>query len=343
MNRAAASMTQTEIFRIDSQQPEAGAIARAATILRSGGLVAFPTETVYGLGADALNPHAVQRIFDAKGRPANNPLIVHVAEASAARELVTYWPSQAEQLARRFWPGPLSLVLPKTDRVPDVVTAGAKTVAVRMPAHPVALALIRAAGTPLAAPSANRSNLVSPTRAEHVLKGLNGRIDLVLDGGPTSGGLESTVVDLTCQPPRLLRPGLVSQTEIEGVIGRIDRLETGSAVEQEAPLPSPGLTSRHYAPIAPLECVTGSGRSRVEHLQAVGTRVGWLALGERYEAVPKNVVLIQMRNDPAGYSAGLYAALHALDEAGVERIVVELPPATAAWHAVHDRLRRAAV
>lgn len=330
---------RTEILRIDPALPEPGTITRAAEILRSGGLVAFPTETVYGLGANALDAPAVQRIFDAKGRPANNPLIVHVADTQAARDLVTQWTAAAQQLAERFWPGPLSLVLRKRDSVPAIVTAGAATVALRVPAHPVALALIRAAGLPIAAPSANRSNEVSPTRAEHVLKGLAGRIDLVLDGEPTSGGLESTVIDLSVQPPRLLRPGLVTRGEIEAVIGPISTI---SNVNNEiAALPSPGLLSRHYAPRAILECVADNGAEKVGQLIQQGVRVGWLTISNA-TAASHNVVLIPMPPDPSGYSAQLYAALHSLDEAGVERIIVELPPAGDAWAAVHDRLRRAA-
>jgi L-threonylcarbamoyladenylate synthase len=334
-------MPQTQVLQIDRQHPEPDRIARAAAILRAGGLVAFPTETVYGLGADALNAGAVQGIFDAKGRPANNPLIVHVADVAAARELVTDWPAAAERLVERFWPGPLSLVLPKTTLVPDIVTAGAKTVALRMPAHPVALELLRAGATPLAAPSANRSSEVSPTRAQHVLKGLQGRIDLLLDGGPTSGGLESTVLDLTSDPPRLLRPGLVSRSEIEAVIGPILWTEVAAVESSSQPLASPGLLSRHYAPRAALELIIGSGRTRVEQLRQAGLRIGWLAL-EDPGHVGNDVVLIRMPRDPLAYSAQVYAALHALDDAGMERIVVELPPEIDEWLAIRDRLHRAA-
>ncbi len=189
----------------------------------AGGLVAFPTETVYGLGADALQPAAVERIFAAKGRPPNNPLIVHVADRAEALTVAATWPETAARLAERFWPGPLTLVLPRRPELPDVVTAGGPTVAIRVPAHPLALALIRAAGIPVAAPSANRSSQVSPTRPEHVLSGLDGRIDLLLAAGPVSGGIESTVLDLTNDPPRLLRPGLVAPAEIEAIIGPITR------------------------------------------------------------------------------------------------------------------------
>ena len=193
-------------------------------MLRGGGLAAFPTETVYGLGANALDAAAVARIFAAKGRPANNPLIVHLADAAQVREIAADWPESASRLAERFWPGPLTLVLPRRDIVPDIVTARGPTVAVRVPAHPVAQALLRAAALPLAAPSANRSTELSPTRAEHVLRGLEGRIDLLLDGGPTAGGIESTVLDVTIMPPRLLRPGLIGVAQLEAVIGPLMRV-----------------------------------------------------------------------------------------------------------------------
>lgn len=330
----------TLMLSVSPLTPDAATMARAGEMLRRGGLVAFPTETVYGLGANALDEQAVRSIFAAKGRPANNPVIVHVARHEEAMRLVSAWPADAERLAERFWPGPLSLVLPKQNIVPLVVTAGGDTVAIRVPAHPVALALIEAAGVPIAAPSANRSMAVSPTRAEHVLKGLDGRIDAILDAGPTSGGLESTVVDLSRQPARLLRPGLVSAEEIEAVIGPIERLQQ-SPVASDVILASPGMMERHYAPQATLELAAGDGRERVLELHHSAVRVGWLALGEP-AAVPPEIHCIVLPRAPAGYSAGLYAALHRLDELGVERIIVACPPETAEWLAVRDRLRRAA-
>src|SRR5262249_11514941 len=225
---------------------------QAAEILRRGGLVAFPPESVYGLGAHALDREAVERIFAAKGRPATNPLIVHAADESAARALARAWPDAAMRLAQRFWPGPLTLVVPKAEAVPDIVTAGGTTVALRVPVHPVALALLREAGIPLAAPSANRSTQVSPTRAEHVLRGLDGRIDVLLDAGPTPGGIESTVLDVTTSPPRLLRPGLVTPREIEAIIGPIEFAQSMKA-EAGQPQRSPGISGKHYAPRTPLE------------------------------------------------------------------------------------------
>lgn len=331
----------TQVFRIDSLTPQADVIARAADVLRRGGLVAFPTETVYGLGANALDAAAVLRIFVAKGRPADNPLIVHVAGAVDARPLVADWPEAADRLAARFWPGPLTLVLPRSAQIPDVVTAGGPTVAVRSPAHPVARALIAATGLPVAAPSANPSARVSATRAEHVLAGLGGRIDLILDGGPTPGGIESTVLDLTGTPPRVLRPGLVTPADIEHVIGLVLRPPAQTSAVS-GPQRSPGMLGRHYAPRVPLDCVSeeqAGGCVAAWHAQ--GRRVGWLTFAPP-DAGTADVLMLQMPADPAAYGARLYDALHALDAAGVDRIVVSLPPDTEEWLAIRDRLRRAA-
>jgi L-threonylcarbamoyladenylate synthase len=337
----------TEVYRLNSPPSDTDAIRRAADVLRSGGLVAFPTETVYGLGANALDAAAVAKIFAAKGRPPNNPLIVHVARIEQARELAAEWPVSAAALAERFWPGPLTLVLAKRSLVPDIVTAGAATVGLRIPAHPVAQALLEAAGIPIAAPSANRSNEISPTTAEHVLKSLSGRIDIVLDGGPTTGGLESTVLDLTTTPPRILRPGLVSPGEIEEAIGAVERPGVLIA-SSDRPVSSPGQLPRHYAPRAPMEwCAVGSAE-RVAALAREGCRVGWLTIagnvrGPRLDANQVRITTIEMPGDPAAYAAQIYAALHALDDAGVERIVVDLPPNEEQWLAVRDRLRRGSV
>jgi len=334
-----SAAVQTEVLTVDPTNPEPAPIARAAEVLRRGGLVAFPTETVYGLGANALNAEAVRRIFEAKDRPANNPVIVHVAEVEQARQLVADWPLAAERLAGRFWPGPLTLVLPRRDIIPDMVTAGGPTVAVRMPAHPVALALIRAAGVPVAAPSANRSTQLSPTLAEHVLHGLQGRIDLVLDGGPTSGGLESTVLDLTSPSPRVLRPGLVSRTELEAILGPV----VGPVVAPDvaASLPSPGMLPRHYAPRTPVECAE-HGALRVKELLEAGLRVGRLALPGSSGPERSGATTVVMPADASAYAASLYATLHALDARGLDRIVVDLPPNGEEWLAIRDRLRRAA-
>jgi L-threonylcarbamoyladenylate synthase len=328
----------TEILQVHPQQPENDAIARAAALLRGGRLVAFPTETVYGLGANALDATACAGIFTAKGRPPTNPVIVHVASPSEAKQIVAAWPETADRLAARFWPGPLTIVLPKKSSVPDIITAGRATVAVRVPAHPVALALLREASIPVAAPSANISGQLSPTRAEHVLHDLNGRIDLVLDAGPCPGGLESTVLDLTQRPPRLLRPGLIGPSEIEELIGLTERSTPAAAPDQ--PLPSPGMLARHYAPRAPLECITGNAAVRVAELIGQGLRVGWLKLGGNGGSL-SGVIQVAMPRDPLTYAARLYAELHALDDAGVDRSIVELPPDTEEWLTIRDRLRRA--
>jgi len=330
----------TAVLNIDRERPEPGGIARAAAILRRGGLVAFPTETVYGLGANALDAAAVARVFEAKGRPPNNPLIVHVAGVDQVGQVAADWPQVAARLAERFWPGPLTLVLPKRPELPDVVSAGGPTVAVRVPAHPVARALLKAAGVPVAAPSANRSTELSPTTAAHVLRGLGGRIDLILDGGPTSGGIESTVLDVTTDPPRLLRPGLVTRSDIEAVVGPIVQSEASTTPSGELPQRSPGQMPRHYAPRAPLELADGDGRARVDSLLASGLHVGWGTWPGAAD-VPA-AKRIELPCEPVGFAKGLYAALHDLDAAGVDRIVVATPPEGHAWLAVHDRLRRAA-
>lgn len=287
-------------------------IARAAELLRAGELVAFPTETVYGLGANALDEAAVRRIFEAKGRPSTSPLIVHVDSIEMARSLAAEWPDTAEKLARAFWPGPLTLVVPKLPCVPDVVTAGLSGVALRMPAHDVALALIRAAGVPLAAPSANRFTELSPTAAEHVRRGLGNRVSMILDGGPCRVGIESTVVSVAGERPVLLRPGMISAAEIEAVAGP---LAEASDAAGPAHL-SPGQHPKHYCPRTPV-----------------------LIAGRDPAPPGARVVRVSVAALPV---AQLYATLHHLDDEGYDAIVVELPPEGAEWAAVRDRLLRAA-
>ncbi|HMF18363.1 MAG TPA: L-threonylcarbamoyladenylate synthase, partial [Gemmataceae bacterium] len=266
-----------------------------------------------------------------------NPLIVHIDDEKVISTLVSTWPENAARLAARFWPGPLTLVVHKSACVPDAVTAGGDTVALRMPAHPVAMALLKAANIPIAAPSANRSTLLSPTRAEHVLRGLDGRIDLLLDARPTPGGLESTVLDVTTDPPRLLRPGLISPAELEAIIGPIIPNEPASSGDT---LRSPGMFGRHYAPRTPLECVE-NGWQRVQELCSTGKRIGWLTFTEDTGPIRDELIALTMPKDAAGYAAQLYAALHTLDDARLDCIVVDLPPKTEDWLAVHDRLGRA--
>lgn len=317
------------------------AIARAAELIRAGRLVAFPTETVYGLGANALDPAAVAEIFAAKGRPATNPLIVHVASVEAARELATIWPEVADRLAERFWPGPLTLVVEKNERVPNIVTAGGPTVGVRIPSHPAALALLNAAGVPVAAPSANRSEEVSPTTAQHVANSLGERVDLILDGGPTNVGIESTVLDATEAPPRILRPGMVTEAMIRDALRAIIRPLADH--KRTAPARAPGQHARHYAPRKPL-VVLGPDCLREQLRKNDG-----LLTYSKADVLWQGVHIVAMPDDALEYAARLYATLHDMDAApNVERIVVELPPSPPAewdgseWSAVHDRLRRAA-
>jgi L-threonylcarbamoyladenylate synthase len=291
---------------------------KAAALIRAGRLVAFPTETVYGLGANALDPAAVQRIFDAKGRPSTSPLIVHVCSVSMARSYAAEWPAQAELLADRHWPGPLTLVLPKRPEIPDIVTAGLPTAGLRMPAHPLALALIEAAGCPIAAPSANRFTELSPTTAGHVRKSLGNAVDLVLDGGSTPIGIESTVLSLL-PAPVLLRPGMVSLEEIEALIGPV---AVNSSMGGGAH-PSPGMHARHYSPRTPLLLVNGGAVPPEGH-------GAYLKHG------------VNMPDDPHAYAAALYATLHSLDESGYDWIAVEEPPDAPVWSGIRDRLRRAA-
>jgi L-threonylcarbamoyladenylate synthase len=335
-------MTPIRRLAVTTATPEDPAIAEAARVLRAGGLVAFPTETVYGLGANALDPAAVGAIFAAKGRPATNPLIVHAADAAGLRNVVAAWPPRAERLARACWPGPLTLVLPRAEAVPACVTAGLPAVGVRVPAHPVALALLVAAGVPVAAPSANPYMGLSPTTADHVTLGLATTTQdvLLLDGGPASVGLESTVLDLTGAHPRILRPGGVPPATLRALLGRVDVLAPG--VQAEA-LPSPGLAARHYAPRATLQVLDGLAALRHEAARLAASGAIVAVMG--FEAAPVGHGAWrwhQMPADPVAYGQCLYAMLHDLDAAGATDVLVALPPEDEAWAAVADRLRRAA-
>ena len=309
------------------------AICEAAAILATGGLVAFPTETVYGLGADGLNPEAVARIYAAKGRPATNPVILHVDGLASAQALTSRWPDEATALVERFWPGPLTLVLPASEQVPAIVRAGGPTVALRCPAHRIAQALIKAVGRPLAAPSANRSQHLSPTLAEHVASSLGEAVDLILDGGPTEAGLESTILDLSSARPRILRPGPVAPAELASLLGAVDLWE--GAVKSGEAQAAPGMAERHYAPRARLELVTpGSG------LAAGAGRSAYVAFGH-LPVLPDSIRGILLPLDAEAVGARLFALLHELDDAGFERVVMERPPEGEAWMAVRDRLHRA--
>lgn len=300
-------------------------------MIRAGKLVAFPTETVYGLGANALDAAAVRRIYEAKGRPAVSPLIVHVASVEMARGLAREWPEAADILARRYWPGPLTLVLPKTAQVPDIVTAGLDTVGLRVPAHPLALELIRAAGTPIAAPSANRFSQLSPTTAEHVRLGLGTAVDFVLDGGPAAVGIESTVLSLAGGAARLLRPGMVSRKEIEDLIGAV---ETGQPLLPVHAHASPGLHPRHYCPRTPMLLVSR------DELPAEGR--GAYLYRDPPDPCPAGVQAVPMPAEAPAYAAVLYQILHVLDRQGLDWIAVQRPPDGPEWAGVADRLARAA-
>lgn len=293
-------------------------IVHAAALIRSGELVAFPTETVYGLGANALDPAAIEKIYAAKGRPPSSPLIVHVSSIEMARALVREWPDEAEQLTRIFWPGPLTLVLPKQPHVPDRLTAGLDTVGIRMPANPIAQELIRESGVPIAAPSANRFTGLSPTSAQHVRNSLGDHIAMVLDGGRTTVGIESTVLSLSASGAVLLRPGMVTRRQIEEVIGPVRTLE---AVEK-GPHASPGLHARHYSPKTPLILVEPGQLSQLP--------------------ITGRGMFIQMPEDARAYAAVLYERLHEADAEGWDWIAIEQPPPGEEWSAIRDRLERAA-
>ncbi len=327
---------RTEILRADD-----ASIARAAQIIRSGGLVAFPTETVYGLGADALNADAVRKIFIAKDRPFDDPLIVHIAHVQQLALLARPIPERVWDLTERFWPGPLTLVLPKTDRVPEITTGGLDTVAVRAPAHPVARKLIEMSGCPIAAPSANRFGRPSPTTAQHVLEDLDGRIELILDDGPTPIGVESTVLDLTEDPPMVLRPGGVTLEALQEILGEV-RLLSSSA--REAAKRSPGTRYRHYAPRAQLLLAeSGELEQIVRGLLKAGKQVGVMVRQSRLQCSPAPLVLsvIQMPLDLSEYAQRLFAALRELDAHGVDVIVVEKIEERGLGRAIMDRLRKA--
>lgn len=332
-------------IKVDAVAPERQDLADAAQALRDGELVAFPTETVYGLGACALDPLAVAKIFEAKGRPATNPLIVHVSTIEQARALTCAWPEQAQRLALAFWPGPLTLVLPRAAHVPLSVTAGLEQVAVRIPAHPVARALLELADVPVAAPSANRYTQVSPTRAEHVARALGDRIKWLVDGGPTSVGLESTVLSLSAleQGPELLRPGMIDEAALEAIIGPL-RSRAHERVDEEVARPSPGLARKHYAPQARVIVWDGSSSldERLAFAASAQEPVVVVALSERLseQAHPWGW-RIELPKEPHAYARELYRVLHRVDELGAAEVLIQAPPDGDAWRAVWDRLSRA--
>lgn len=309
-------------------------IAQAASLLLAGQLVAVPTETVYGLAADASNEQAVRKVFEAKQRPIGHPLIVHVASPERIRLWVNEVPEAAEKLIDAFWPGPLTLLLPKKPGVSDFITGGHPGVAVRMPAHPATLATMERLGRDLVAPSANPYGRISPTTADHVLAGLAGKIAAVLDGGPCSVGIESTIIDLTGETPAIARPGQVAQGDIESCLGI--QLAPGKAASQAVP----GSVKRHYQPVTPsVGVATERFADYLAEQASVGERIGviwWRSVpGERAAAA------VRLGDNPGEYARMLYTAMHSMDEANVDQILIELPPRESQWLALHDRLARA--
>lgn len=331
---------RAELLAVDPEHPAPGVVERAGAILRAGGLVVIPTETVYGLAANALDAQAVARIYAAKGRPSVNPLIVHLAEADEVDRVARSVPPLARALMHEFWPGPCTLVLPRQAVVPDIVSAGLDTVGVRVPALAVTRAVIRAAGVPLAAPSANRYTQLSPTEAKHVVEQLGDVVDLILDAGATSVGIESTVVDVTSDPPRLLRPGGISREWLEKITGP---LATPGPFDPLQPLPSPGLVARHYAPRTTLQLFSTAERGlmlkHAEGLRGGGGRVVIVLFEDTSAAA---VDRVHLPADPERAARLLYATLHELDHGGYDLVLMERPPEGTAWDAVRDRLERGA-
>ena len=330
----------TEILSTHSQALFQEAVGRAAHWLRSGGVVALPTETVYGLAANALDPSAVARIYQIKGRPAHNPLIVHVASQALLEDLFHPLPAMVEKLARAFWPGPLTMVLPNSGKIPEIVTAGGQTVAVRWPSHPFMQAVIRECGFPLAAPSANLSNHISPTHADHVCAHLMGLIPLIVDGGQSQVGIESTVLDLTSSPPAILRPGMIHAGSLASVLG----LMPTTAKPQNGILKSPGQLSRHYSPKARVLVWSWTGESHLRKQLADSSLVPASTQILAHTCIPSDTGLAGVSvipHDAEAFARALFAEWHRCDARGIRHIIVESPPDTPEWAGIWDRLLRA--
>lgn len=341
---------KTEIIKINPAAIDGKVIARAGDILKRGGLVAFPTETVYGLGGDATNPNASHRIYRAKGRPSDNPLIVHITNMKALEEMVAQVPPAAYALAERFWPGPLTMIFPKNKKIPYETTGGMDTVAVRMPSDPIARALIDASSGYVAAPSANTSGRPSPTQAEHVAQDLNGKIEMILDGGPVNIGLESTIVDLTEDVPMILRPGYITLEMLRRELGEV-RIDPGlSAADSDRKPKAPGMKYRHYAPRADLKVVEGETgavvqkiNSMCEALTAEKKSVGIIATEETKDLYRQGIVIsIGGRDDEEAIARHLYGSLRQFDELGVDVIFSESFVAAGMGQAIMNRLLKAA-
>jgi len=335
----------TEVCKADPLEPERIIIRKAAEIIKKGGLVAFPTETVYGLGADALNPAAVRRIYAAKGRPADNPLIVHVADKDQICGLAKELPKNAKDLIRKFFPGPLTIILEKSDVVPHETTAGLNTVAIRMPSHRIALALIKESGTPIAAPSANKAGRPSPTRAQHVLEDLNGKVDLIIDGGATEVGLESTVVDLTVKPPQILRPGGITVEMLREVCGPQIHPAVSHQLSEREVAKSPGMKYRHYAPKASLLVILGKDddvqrkiTELTRHFNSKGLKIGVATTTDRKYPADHLENLGQSKEEIA---KGLFDVFRKFDKAGVDVILAEGVDEEGLGLAIMNRLKKA--
>lgn len=349
----------TEILTIDTDATFNEAVIQASSHLQKGDVVGMPTETVYGLAANALDAAAVQGIFRAKDRPANNPLIVHIFGTKMALDCIRAWTPEMEKLARAFWPGPLTMVTWKSDKIPDAVTAGGNTVGIRWPWHPFFQKVIRNCGFPIAAPSANPANFLSPTTAEHVLAGLSGKIPLIIDGGASAVGLESTVVDLTVNPPRILRPGMISGEQIAEVLGlNVSDLqpafqtrkgkvheELATVAESEKILKSPGQLSRHYSPKADLRIWAWQNTEEFDQwIQGLPYPPESVHVLFYSHAPPGEVPwarVVCFPEDPEAYARAFYAELHRADQMGARCVILEEPPDDSSWDAIRDRLKRA--
>lgn len=318
----------------------AAAVKRAAALLRAGDVIALPTETVYGLAANALDARAVRRIYEIKGRPAHNPIIVHVSDVAMARSCAANWPQLADKLVSSFWPGPLTLVLPRTEKIPDEVTAGGNTVGLRAPSHPIMQAVIRECGFPLAAPSANIANELSPTNAEHVFRSLGARISLIVDGGQSQVGIESTVLDVSVSPPRLLRPGMIHEESLVAAVGKLER-----GGEAAGALRSPGLLKKHYSPKARLLLLAWNSDAELiaatKHLPA---QAKVFVIAHTHVPAQNHFASVSViPHDAEAFARAIYSELHRCDAEGADVIVVERVPDEPAWRGIADRLKRAAV
>ncbi len=342
---------KTELIPVDQENIDGAVLMRAGDIIRRGGLVAFPTETVYGLGGNGLNPHSSKAIYEAKGRPSDNPLILHIADKNELHSLVSEIPEKAERLMQAFWPGPMTLIFPKSELVPMETTGGLDTVAIRMPSHPVAMEFIKAAGVPIAAPSANVSGRPSPTRASHVREDMEGRIEMILDGGEVGIGLESTIIDLTDGVPTILRPGYITQSMIEKVVGHIevDKASTDQNSERIKPK-APGMKYRHYAPKAQMTLVSGDHRKVCNKLLelaaeriALGAKVRIICTEETLAAFAgMDAVSAGVRTCPEMIAHNLFRLLREADWDGIEVLLSETFEETELGVAVMNRLMKAA-